>query len=419
MKIAVVNTFDVEGGAARAAHRLYRALRSSGADADMIVLDRRVDDPHVRASSAGQGALGRLQRLHLAARYKLFNMRYGRTRPPGLETFTGDRSVFGVRPVPDLLQYDIVNLHWVATFVDTHAIRRLAALGRRIVWTLHDMNAFTGGCHYDNFCGGYRTGCGACPQLGTRDPDDLSAAMWKQKQLNYGAIEPHTLRFVAPSRWLAQEVQASPLGGRFEATAIPNSIDTGVFAPGGRDATRQRFGIAPGAKVILFMAQALSNLRKGHTVLLEALRGLTTRHELVLLAVGHGGRDLNIPFRNISVPHLDDDAMLAALYSAADLFVIPSLQDNLPNTMVEAMACGTPVVASDVGGIPEMVRPRDTGLLFQSRNAHDLRERIVEMLDSPELARSCAANARRLILEECSPAIQAKRYEDVFREMLA
>ena len=198
---------------------------------------------------------------------------------------------------------------------------------------------------------------------------------------------------------------------------IPNGVDLDDFAPRDRRTAREVFGLPQDAKVILFVAHGLGLRRKGFVYLAEALRGLNQISDLVVLCLGQGTPPdgLNVPCVNAGVVH--SDRLLSFAYSAADLLVVPSLQDNLPNTVLEAMACGVPVVGFDVGGIPDMVRNGVTGILTPAGEVARLREALVELLQSRPRREAMAAACRRVVTEEYTLEIQARRYIELYERL--
>ena len=228
-KVVQVNTNDILGGAARAAYRLNAGLRRLGHDSIMLVLQRNVSEPSVVAFGPpvdfGSRLYRRLRRIRIALSFR----RYRRSRPAGFELFSDDRTQFGAQVVRQLTAFNIVNLHWVSDFVDISKFFR--SLSVPVVWTLHDMYAFTGGCHYDDECGKFVGSCGACPQLGSSKGNDLSRQVLKRKKKVFDRLSPERLRIVAPSRWMASAVERSSLLRRFSVAIIPYSLDTAVFAP--------------------------------------------------------------------------------------------------------------------------------------------------------------------------------------------
>lgn len=331
--------------------------------------------------------------------------------------FSDDRTMFGVEPWSQCPNADVLQLHWVAGFLDYGAFFRWLPEKTRLVWTLHDMNAFTGGCHYDAGCGRFTQGCGACPALGSRQDEDLSAQVWRRKQKSLEALPAGKLHIVTPSRWLAEQAKRSALLSRFPRSVIPYGLDTDVFRPRDPHAERERLGIPLRSKVILFLADGVSDPRKGCDLLLQALAGITDSPDLFLLTLGRGEP---VEFRGFPHVHLDavaDDSRLSSVYSAADVFVAPSLQDNLPNTVLESMACGTPVVAHSAGGIPEAVRQNETGFLVPSGDVAELGSAIRRVLENDSMRADMSRNCRRIATAEYAIDIQARRYVTLYTEI--
>jgi glycosyltransferase involved in cell wall biosynthesis len=320
----------------------------------------------------------------------------------------------------DLPDADVYHLHWVGNCLHHHAFLDYAVFfarvpqGTPVVWTLHDMNAFTGGCHYDLGCGGYTHGCGRCPQLGSDAEDDLSRRIWEEKRGVFSRVDPSRLRFVSPSRWLAEAFRISVPGRRFPVSVIPAGLDTGDFAPRDRAACRDILGLPRDGGVVLFLADEMDNLRKGFDLMVAAIRALPAGAPVTVLSVGRNRPDVQIRVPWVHAGPVDDERQLSAVYSAADLFVIPSRQDNLPNTVMESMACGTPVVGHNVGGIPEMVRHGETGLHVPPGDAAAMAGAIASLLGDPPRLAAMSANCRRLVMEEYPLALHARRYLGIY-----
>jgi len=401
VRVALVNTYERAGGAARAAYRLYGALREDGVEATLVTVQSLPALPARLLMTAD-----RVRRRIKLAPYSIQG---------GYEAFQVDDPWLGRLLHPYLGDSEVVNLHWVAGLLDFARLPQLAAKAP-VVWTLHDMLAFTGGCHYDDSSEGFLRGCGSCPQLGSGSPHDLSRGAFERKRAAYAAVPAHRLHFVAPSQWLAREVTRSPLAGRFGVSVIPNSLELSVFRPGDRAEARATLGLPHDRFIVLFMAQDLVNRRKGMASLQAALSRLQGLPQVLLVSAGKTAGAADGP----AVRHLGfvaDDARLATLFRAADVFVLPSLQDNLPNTMLESLACGTPVVGFAVGGIPDLVRHGQSGLLAPPGDAGALAEAIRVMAGDPARARAMGARGRELVAAACAPAVQAAAYRMLFADM--
>jgi glycosyltransferase involved in cell wall biosynthesis len=284
-----------------------------------------------------------------------------------------------------------------------------------VVWTIHDMNPFTGGCHYDLECGRYVDGCGRCPALGSERVRDLSRAILRRKIQALHDVDPARLHVVTPSRWLQGEAaRARPTLGRFSMSVIPNGLDLDVFAPRDRTVARQLLGLPPDARIVLFVADSLDNSRKGPALVAQALRDLEKVDRLLVISAGRG-----VPVLGEGVPHthlgfVGNDRLLSLVYSAADLLVLASLQDNLPNTALESLACGTPVVGFAVGGIPDAVQHGVTGLLAAPRDVGGLRAALVEGLQDPARRARMGVAGRQVAIEQYGLPLQTERYLQLY-----
>ena len=233
------------------------------------------------------------------------------------------------------------------------------------------------------------------------EAEDLSKQIWLRKREAYSFPGAQRLQLVTPSRWLAEEAKKSGLLSEHQIEVIPYGIDTESFQPRERRLAREMHGIPSKAKTILFVADSAAERRKGLRVLLEALSGLENSEDYFFVIIGRGVSKEGLGSRFKMIDFLDDEAALSYVYSAADLFVIPSLQDNLPNTTIEALACGIPTIGSNVGGIPEVIRDGRTGLLVPPSDPTALRQAIVSLLAKPERRVSMAEQSRRS--RHCSP----------------
>ncbi|MGW8247533.1 MAG: glycosyltransferase family 4 protein [Acidiferrobacterales bacterium] len=397
-----INTNDISGGAARAAYRLHKSMVAQGLDSQMYVKHKKSDDETVLKFRLPNRFLDRLYRDIREKQIKKESEKYLQNRPKRYELFTNDRNAFGKQVFSQLPDTDIVNLHWLSYFIDYQSLFSYVPRPTSIVWTLHDLNAFTGGCHYDLGCGRYHTGCGACPQLGSESSHDLSSIVWQRKKRLFHSLDESRLNLVAPSKWLGEEVRKSPLMGKFPIHVIPNGLDVAKFRPRDKQGARKSLGISANEKVILFVSELTTNVRKGFRVLGEALADLHRLNNIVLLSVGREEPDVCAGIRHIFLGTVESDDRMAEIYSAADIFVIPSLQDNLPNTVIESIACGTPVVGTDVGGIPDMVRPGTTGLLVRESDSIDLSNKIIELLRNDDLRKMMSARCREVAVQEYS-----------------
>ena len=414
MKILHVNTFAGGGGAARAAARLRQGCRNIGLDTQMLV--QGMPEQPAPGTFCKQKLLPRLTadlRRHLDA----LPVRFSKTSPV---------TSFAPAVVPDRfsarvteLGPDIVHLHWLgAGFC---RLESLARLGRPLVWTLHDMWPFTGGCFYAGECTRYRQSCGHCPQLGTTGDFDLSRWIWRRKARNWPRLD---LTVVTPSRWMADCARQSSLLKNRRIEVIPNGIETDLYQPRDRQRCREAFKLPEDRKFILFGAiNATSDRRKGFQHLQPALQKLARqgwqgRAELLIYGADRPAAppDLGLPARYLG--YLHDDLTLATLYAAADLVIAPSEEDNLPNVVVEALACGTPCVAFAIGGMPDMIDHRENGYLARPFAVEDLARGIDWVLNHPDADGTLRQNARQKAERHYPLERIARLHLDLYRDIL-
>jgi glycosyltransferase involved in cell wall biosynthesis len=413
-RVIHISTTDVRGGAAKCAHRLHGALQSIGLRSGMLVAQRFTDEPDIFEYNPVAPAPAFLGRACFRVARRL--------QRPALQRadafFSFDRALVGRRLLAQLPPCDVVNLHWVADLLD---YRTLPGLAQRapIVWTLHDMNPFTGGCHYSGACTGYTQACGSCPQLRTPGgPNDRTRRSLGRKRGVLRRIAPGRLAVVCPSRWLAGEARRSPAFADFDVTVIPSGIDTNQYRPVERAAARRRFNLPLTARIALFVADYIGDRRKGLGVLLPAIAALRDIPDLLFVTIGRGDMtQLADPiFRHLGP--LSDGEALSAAYSAADAFVIPSLEDNFPNTVLEAMACATPVVGFASGGISEAVIDGQTGFLAPTGDGPALVPLLRRVLHDRRQQHSLALESRARVEREYNLPLQAQRYAGLYREMI-
>ncbi len=418
MRIVHLSTSDLIGGASRAAYRQHQALLRHGIDSRMFVLSKSSDDPTVIGYDYHAPVSRRIGRRIKKVQIELCARAYQSRRPEGYEKFDIGESHLASSVVHQLPECDVINLHWIAGLVDFRTFFRTIPPRKPLVWTLHDMNPFTGGCHYDFGCGRYRERCGRCPQLGSRGARDLSARTIQMKRAAMGRTDAHRFRVVAPSRWLAEEARSSSLFRRFTVDVIPYGLDTDVFRPRDRRSARERFSLPADANIMLFVARGAGARRKGFTVLAEAAAGISGADESVLVSVG--GKKPHSPAigRHVHLGNVAGDEALAYAYSAADVLIVPSLEDNLPLTVLEALACGTPVIGADVGGIPDVVISDQTGYVVPKGDVAALSAALERCFADPENIARLSESARRFALDYLDLRNNAQRYHSVYSELV-
>jgi glycosyltransferase involved in cell wall biosynthesis len=417
VRIIHLNVHDSAGGAARAAYRLHRGLLAAGHDSRMLVMRKDTEDSEIIPFAPSRNLAVRLQRS-LRRRLLLWDQKPLANRPPGSTWFSDDRSQYMAEVLHHLPPTDILHLHWISGFFDYRAFFSQLPLNLPVLWTLHDMNPFTGGCHFDGGCGKYLEQCGACPQIDSLERHDLSARVWQRKNSAFATRSASSIHVVTPSRWLAAEAGKSTLLSRFPVTVIPNGVDTERFQPRDRRFARQLFGIPPKARVVLFIADWAGEKRKGLDLLIEAIRGIEDLPELCVFTIGREMARQEIGKRSIAIEYIRDELTMSLAYSAADLFVVPSLQDNLPNTALEALACGIPTVAFAVGGLTDIIREDETGVLVAPADVRALRLAITKMLKNPDRLASMAESCRRTALAEYKLDVQARHYVALYKSLM-
>jgi glycosyltransferase involved in cell wall biosynthesis len=417
------------GGAAIAALRVHAAVHGAGVASRFWHSPKcrsRPDVPQCRPVEWSRPRRGVLGRVAEGCRVAVRTLRQKRDLARHLAGHPAELEFFSaaVRPRstpfdPIARGSDVIHLHWIAKLIDYPSFFAAIPDDFPIVWTLHDMNALTGGCHYTVGCEAYATECGHCPLLGFRGARDLAQRSFQVKR---AALSGKNLHVVAASRWLEREARRSPiLAGARGFSTIPYGLDTKQFAPREQSASRRRLQLPDDAVVVAFGAEAVDNVRKGVRPLLRAMARLRSSPRVMGVFFGRG----TVPVIDEALPELrsvgfiGDAEEQAALYSAADLLVLPSLEDNLPQTGLEAMACATPVVGFDVGGIPDFVRHGETGLLANVPDVADLARQIQRLVDSPDERRAMGRQARRLIEREFCQENTAAQYLRLYQRLTA
>jgi glycosyltransferase involved in cell wall biosynthesis len=411
MKVLMLNTFDGVGGAARAAVRLQKGVRGLGIDAALFV--------QFKTGTANDVICRHSPLRNLARRLKVFlgllPVRMYPNKPEN--NFSPALLPDNVPAQIDEINPDIIHLHWLcAGFL---RIETLGKLNKPLIWTLHDSWAFTGGCHVPFDCKRYQQKCGACPVLGSSSEKDLSRRTWKRKEKSWRDLD---LTVVAPSLWLADCARSSSLFRDARVEVIPNGLDTGMFLPKDKERSRSLLGLPQDKKIILFGAvRGISDPNKGFHLLTQALQALGKGSPgLMVLVFGSddfvGMEDLGI--KVASLGEIDDDNSLAAIYSAADVFVAPSLQESFCQTAVEAMACGTPVVAFRATGLLDIVEHQRCGYLAQPYDIEDLARGITWILEDRERYEKLSVRARDNVKAKFSLDKVSTRYVTLYREIL-
>ena len=410
-----ISTNDTIGGAARAAYRLHCGLRHVGVPSRMLVANKLADDESVILPHRSRRLDLRLRRLVRRQLTSLSERRIARSLQGGREFFSTARSGYIGCLEGMIRDVSVVNLHWTAGFMDYPSFFAALPRDKPLVWTLHDVHPFTGGCHYAGPCERFAMRCGSCPQLESEQEWDDSRRTFNVKARAYAQLNADRTAIVAPSAWVAGEAQRSALLGRFRIERIPHGLDLDVFYPRDRDAARRSFGFQADQRAILFISDYLNNHRKGLDLLLSAIEGIEAKQDIVLLLVGSGVMPKINAIRSIHFGRIESDLFLSLLYNIADVFVIPSREEQFGQTAAEATACGCPVVGFGVGGVSDIVDEPRTGLLAAPFDIRQLREGIETVIVRRDaFSTACRARAERLFGLD----IQARAYTKLYLSLL-
>jgi len=418
MNVLHVNPSDLHGGAARAAFRLHEGLRRSGHTSRMCVRKRSADSPEVQT-------LDEMTTPFRRGRHRLMDRLAVKLHKRwGVAAFCHRNSWLLAR-TDAFREADVLHCHNLhGNYFNFRALSMLA-MAKPTVWTLHDMWSFTGHCAYSYDCDRWRTGCHHCPLMAGAKRDlcqppatvkDWSAAVWRAKRRVYRDIKLHA---VTPSKWLRELAGASILGQGNTVECIPNGLDLGTFVPGNKQRARELLGLPDCRYVLFFSGFGLG--RKGGEILREALCRLSNPQDICLLTSGEQWEGLDVP-ASVAMHHLGRLQCAkeqCQAFVASDLFVFPSLADNQPLVLIEALACGVPSVASDVGGIPEMVRPGETGVVVPAGDAQALADAVGRLLSDPEELERMGRRCREVAETEYSIDRQVGRYVECYERAVA
>jgi glycosyltransferase involved in cell wall biosynthesis len=417
MKILHVCTSDAETGAGRAAYRLHRALVDGGHDSHMRVLDRRTGDDRVKGGRPGKGVPAKAA-ARVRRRWRTYRERGWATTNPVIHSFGHDGA--GLLDELNAGDAEILNLHWLGGMLSVADIGRLQ---KPIVWTFHDMWAFCGGEHYveDDASARFRHGYLASNRPAGEQGPDLNRRTWEAKRRRW-AQQRFTV--VCPSHWMAECTSGSALLAGAPVHVIANALDTeDLWRPLPRDAARAALRLPPDKRLVLMGAEGgVTDPRKGGDLLRDMMDRFVLRSpgEVELMIYGQsaptGLEHWPCPVHWLGT--VRDDRVLVAAYSAADAMVVPSRQDNLPNTAVEAQACGVPVVAFDVGGLPDIVTHQVSGWLARPFDVDDLAGGLLWVLQDETRRLALSAAGRDHAVERFAEPVVADQYAGVYARTL-
>lgn len=416
MKVLIVNTSERTGGAAVAANRLMEALKNNGVKAKMLVRDKDTDQLTV----CGLSVSWRQQWHFLWERLVIWLHLH--LRREHLFEIDIANSGTDITRLPEFQEADIIHLHWINQgMLSLRDIRKILQTSKPVVWTMHDLWPATAICHYARQCTLFHSECGRCPLLPGKGSRGLANKVWKRKKQ---MLDGHRVTYVACSQWLAGEARKSALLQGQTVVSIPNPIDTRLFRPHDKEKAKAALGLPTDKRIVLFVSQRVTDPRKGMDYFVEAVRLLAAQYpELarqtgIAILGGHAEEvttQLALPAYPLG--YVSEPQRIVQVYNAADVFVLPSLEDNLPNTLMEAMACGVPCVGFRTGGIPEMIDHLENGYVAGFQQADDLARGIHWLLaeaDGSVVSRQCLHKVARCYSQQSV----ANRYIDIYHQLL-
>ena len=413
MRVLIITTSVRIGGAAIAANRLMQALKKNGVKARMLVRDKQTDQ--LTVVSIGYGWTQPIK--FLWERVSIFAANKFSKR----NLFLVDIANAGTDITKNIEfeRADVIHLHWVNQgYLSINNLNKILHSGKRVVITMHDQWYFTGICHYSGDCDKYTSHCHHCTLMNGTALGDFASQLFDKKQHIY---EDSKVTFVGCSQWMANLARTSALTQGHKVVSIPNAINTEQFRPLDKTAARKELCLPLKGKLLLFGCQRITDERKGFRYLVDALQILKRDNpeiaqntEIVVVGGKADSISSHLPFSIIPVSYVSDPQKMIALYNAVDLYVTPSLQDNLPNTIMEALACGTPCVGFDVGGIPEMIDHKKNGYVARYKDSADFAEGIKWVLTSDH--DTLSAKAREKVMNNYTEDIVAKKYIEVYED---
>ena len=417
MRVLIVNTSDNTGGAAVAANRLKDALNNNGVKAKMLVRDKNTDDITVVALPKSPW----LKWNFLWERFCIFLHLHFKK----LHLWEVDTALCGsdITELPEFKEADIVHLSWINQgMLSLKSIKKILESGKPVVWTMHDLWMATGICHYTRGCSNNSTQCGNCVLLpGSGSNKDLSNKVFMRKN---SLLKQGHIHFVACSKWLQGEALKSSLFVGQDITSVPNPIDAHLFHPSDKREARLRLNLPLDKKIILFVSQKVTDERKGAKYFVEAINKLTDAHPemkqtTVIAILGGHSEDITSLLSLPSYPlgYINQAKRIVDVYNSANAFVLPSLEDNLPNTIMEAMACGVPCIGFNVGGIPEEISHKSNGYVAEYKNADDLANGIYWVLEEADYE-ALSHDAVRKVNQCYSQRAVAARYIEIYEKAL-
>lgn len=411
---------DTNGGAARTAYRIHKSVNGNEIDSKMLVMYKGTSDTDVLCVNDfyNKSFLSDVSRfIKRKIGNKLQKARWNKY-PEKEKLFMSDLRAAPINGALQKVEFDVLHLHYVnLDFLD---LRELLGINKPIVWTLHDCWPFSGICHYFYSCDKYKTECGDCPLLHSGTKKDLSNTIWKKKKAIYSKLDLH---IVSPSKWLADESRKSSLMGSFPVHTIPNPIDTDIYSPGSQFEARMLLNLNVSKTYILFCAiNAVEDKNKGYAHLLDALLRLKTitdisQFELLIVGSNKPQHELCgcMPVQYLGI--IESEPLMVSIYRAANVTVSPSFSENFSNTILESHACGTPVIAFNIGGNADIIEHKKTGYLAQAFSPDDFADGISWCV-AENLTGVVSQNARKKVIDSFGNEVTSMQYSQLYKSLL-
>jgi glycosyltransferase involved in cell wall biosynthesis len=415
MKILHISTSDLGHGAGIAAYNLNLGLNQLGHNSKMLVVEKLSSNPYVY--SVKPTPTNFREKL-IAQGNILLEKALNQLTPQNLYS----SSKINCRQHPLIKEADIINLHnlhWHDRNFSILLLKNICKI-KPVVWTWHDMWPITGHCIYSFDCDRWKIGCGKCPDLNSYISlkIDTTATLHKIKKSIYSKSK---FTVITPAQWLKELASASPLLHNKKIVCIPNGINNQIYKSQPKQQARQALGIEiePERQIVLFSAGTWTAQNKGYPYFEKAILNLKVLiPNLFLLGFGQGdfSETLKTEFETLALGYIDHPKLKALVYSAADIFVFPTIADNLPNAVLESMACGTPVVSFNTGGVPDMIEHMETGYIAERGNIEDLANGILTLLNNDDLRESMAKKGIERIAKNFTSELQARRYLEIYQK---
>lgn len=416
MRVLIINTSEFTGGAAVATNRLMEALKNNGVKAKMLVRDKETEQITVVGLNKNNSLWSR--RHFLWERFVIFmHLHFSRNH---LFEIDIANSGYDITKLREFKEADVIHLSWINQgMLSLNGIKKILESGKPVVWTMHDIWPATAICHITLGCDKYKTECGNCKYLPGDNKHDLANKVWKRKKK---VLSDKDIYYVACSKWLENEARQSGLIQDQRITNIPNPIDTHIYRHIERKEAILRTGLPDKKRLILFVSQRTTNVNKGMGYLIEACKLMAEKYPdmkdntgVVILGSHSDEFTGKLAFPVYQLGYVSDTRKIVGIYNSVDLFVLPSLSENLPNTIMEAMACGVPCVGFNVGGIPEEIDHLKNGYVAEYKNSEDLAKGIHWVLNEADY-KQLSDSALHKVVTNYSQHSVAMKYIEVYNE---